>query len=152
MEVVLKKDHERLGNALDVVTVKNGYARNYLIPAGIAVPATKGNRKMVAESKKYTEKREEKRLGEARELAKKIEKVPCTIPVKVGEEDKVFGSVTSQEIADFLKKEGFDIEKRVVDLQEPIKQLGVYNVPIKLHREVSAMLKVWVVKEEEENK
>ncbi len=149
MEVVLQKDYAGLGKALDVVTVKNGYARNFLIPTGVAVPATRGNKKMVAETKKHSEKREEKKLVEARELAKRIEKVPCTIPVKVGEEDRVFGSVTSQEISEFLKKEGFDIEKRFVEIEEPIKQLGVYNVPIKLHRDVHATLKVWVVKEEE---
>lgn len=148
MEVVLMKDHENLGNALDVVSVKDGYARNYLIPQGIAVPATEGNKKRVAEAKRLTEIREEKKIQESRALAAKIEQIPCTIPVKVGEDDKIFGSVSSHEIADFLKKEGFDIEKRHVDLEEPIKQLGVYTVTINLYRTVSAKLKVWVVKEE----
>ena len=86
---------------------------------------------------------------EARQLAKKIEGVPCTIPVNVGEEDKLFGSVTSQEIADFLKKEGIEIEKRDIELEEPIKQLGVYSVKIGLYKDVSAKLKVWVVKDEQ---
>jgi len=149
MEVVLKKDHENLGNALDVVSVKDGYARNFLIPNGIAVAASEGNKKAVAESKKLSEKREEKKLKEARQLAKKIEGVPCTIPVNVGEEDKLFGSVTSQEIADFLKKEGIEIEKRDIELEEPIKQLGVYSVKIGLYKDVSAKLKVWVVKDEQ---
>ena len=149
MEVVLKKDHENLGKALDVVAVKDGYARNFLIPNGIAVAASEGNKKAVAEAKKLAEKREEKKLKEARQLAKKIEGVPCTIPVNVGEEDKLFGSVTSQEIADFLKKEGIDIEKRSIELEEPIKQLGVYSVNILLYKDVSAKLKVWVVKDEQ---
>ncbi len=149
MEVVLKKDHENLGKALDVVAVKDGYARNFLIPNGIAVAASEGNKKAVAEAKKLAEKREEKKLNEARQLAKKIEGVPCTIPVNVGEEDKLFGSVTSQEIADFLKKEGIDIEKRSIELEEPIKQLGVYSVNILLYKDVSAKLKVWVVKDEQ---
>jgi len=149
MEVVLKKDYENLGKALDVVAVKDGYARNFLIPNGIAVAASEGNKKTVAESKKLSEKREEKKLKEARQLAKKVEGVPCTIPVKVGEEDKLFGSVTSQEIADFLHKEGIEIEKRNVELEEPIKQLGVYSVKINLYKDVSAKLKVWVVKDEE---
>jgi large subunit ribosomal protein L9 len=149
MEVVLKKDHENLGNALDVVSVKDGYARNFLIPNGIAVAASEGNKKAVAESKKLSEKREEKKLKEARQLAKKIEGVPCTIPVNVGEEDKLLGSVTSQEIADFLKKEGIEIEKRDIELEEPIKQLGVYSVKIGLYKDVSAKLKVWVVKDEQ---
>jgi len=148
MEIVLTKDYEELGKAMDVINVKEGFARNFLFPEGIAVPATEGNRKKVAEAKRINEVREEKKSKEARQLAKKIEQVPCTIPVKVGEEDKIFGSVTAQEIADFLKKEGFDIEKRQVDLEEPIKQLGVYSVKITLYRDVDARLKVWVVKEE----
>jgi large subunit ribosomal protein L9 len=148
MEVVLKKDHEKLGKAMDVVNVKDGYARNFLIPQGIAVVATEGNRKAVAESKRLSEKREEKKLKEARVQAKKIEKVPCTIKVKVGEEDKLFGSVTTQEIADFLSKEGFPVEKRAIELEEPIKQLGVYSVKVNLYKEEYAKLKVWVVKDE----
>jgi large subunit ribosomal protein L9 len=148
MEIVLTKDYEALGKAMDVINVKEGFARNFLFPQGIAVPATEGNRKKVAEAKRINEIREEKKSKEARQLAKKIEQVPCTIPVKVGEEDKIFGSVTAHEIADFLKKEGFDIEKRQVDLEEPIKQLGVYSVRITLYRDVDARLKVWVVKEE----
>ncbi|MBN1307646.1 MAG: 50S ribosomal protein L9 [Chitinispirillaceae bacterium] len=147
MEVVLMKDYEKLGKALDVVTIKDGYARNYLIPQGIAVPATEGNKKRVAEAKHLNEIHEEKKIKESRELATKIEQIPCTIPVKVGEGDKIFGSVTAQEIADFLTKEGFEIEKRHVELEEPIKQLGVYTVTINLYHTVSAKLKVWVVKE-----
>jgi large subunit ribosomal protein L9 len=132
MEIVLTKDYEQLGKAMDVINVKDGYARNFLIPTGIAVPATEGNRKKVAEAKRITEVR-----------------VPCTIPVKVGEEDKIFGSVTAQDIADFLKKEGLDLGKHDVDLEEPIKQLGVYSVRIRLYKDVDAKLKVWVVKEEQ---
>ena len=148
MEVVLKKDHEKLGKAMDVVNVKDGYARNFLIPQGIAVVATEGNRKAVAESKRLAEKREEKKQKEARVQAKQIEKIPCTIKVKVGEDDKLFGSVTTQEIADFLAKEGFAIDKKDLELEEPIKQLGVYSVNITLYKDVVARLKVWVVKEE----
>jgi large subunit ribosomal protein L9 len=149
MEIVLKKDHENLGKALDVVTVKDGYARNYLIPNGIAVAASEGNKKIVAEAKKLTENREEKKIKEARQLAKKIENIPCTIPVKVGEEDKLFGSVTSQEITDFLTKEGIAVDKKNIELDEPIKQLGVYSVRVALYRDVVAKLKVWVVKDEQ---
>lgn len=147
MEVVLMKDHEKLGKALDVVSVKDGFARNFLVPQGIAVPATEGNKKKVAEAKRLAEVREDKKIKDSQELASKIEQTPCTIPVKVGEEDKIFGSVTAQEISDFLQKEGFAIEKRHVELEEPIKQLGVYTVTINLYRSVSAKLKVWVVKE-----
>jgi large subunit ribosomal protein L9 len=148
MEVVLKKDHDKLGKAMDVVNVKDGYARNFLIPEGIAVVATEGNRKAVAESKKLSENREEKKLKEARVQAKKIEKIPCTIKAKVGEEDKLFGSVTTQEIADFLVKEGFAVEKRDIELEEPIKQLGVYSVKVNLYKDEYAKLKVWVVKDD----
>ncbi len=147
MEVVLKKDHPDLGKALDVINVKDGYARNFLIPNGIAVMASEGNKKTVAEAKKLTEKREEKKVKEARQLAKKIENIPCTIPVNVGEDDKLFGSVTSQEIVDFLAKEDIVVEKRNVELEEAIKQLGVYSVKVFLYKDVYAKLKVWVVKE-----
>ncbi|MBD3315471.1 MAG: 50S ribosomal protein L9 [Chitinivibrionales bacterium] len=150
MEVVLKKDHERLGKAMDVITVKDGYARNFLIPAGVAVPATEGNRRAVAEARRFSERREEKKAGEAQELAKRIENIPCTIPVKVKDGDQIYGSVSGQEIAEFLKREGIDVEKRAVELEEPIKQLGVYIVEIRVHKKVTAKLKVWVVKEEEE--
>ncbi len=148
MEVVLKKDYENLGKAMEIVSVKDGFARNFLIPRGIAVIATEGNKHQVAELKRLSEKREEKMLKEARQLAKQIEQTPCTIPVKVGEEEKIFGSVTAQDLSEFLKKEGFNVEKRQVILEEPIKQLGVYSVKINLYRDVDAKLKVWVVKEE----
>jgi large subunit ribosomal protein L9 len=148
MQVVLQKDHSTLGKALDVVTVKDGYARNFLLPQGIAVPATAGNKRAVAESKKVFEKREDKKIQEARVLAQKIESVPCTIPARVGEEDKLFGSVTSQEISEFLNKENISIDKHDIELVEPIKQLGVYSVKVKLYKDIFAMLKVWVVKEE----
>jgi large subunit ribosomal protein L9 len=148
MQVVLQQDYANLGKAFDVVTVKDGYARNFLIPHGFAVPATEGNKRAVAESKKVFEKREDKKLQEARTLAAKIESVPCTIPANVGEEDKLFGSVTAQDIAEFLGKEKIDIDKHDIVLEEPIKQLGVYSVKIKLYKDVFATLKVWVVKEE----
>ena len=146
MDIVLTKDHTDLGRAMDVLTVKDGFARNFLIPNGIAVPA--GNMKRVAEAKRIAELSEGKKLAEARERARKIEQVPCTIPVKVGEDDRLFGSVTAQEIAAFLKNEGFDIDKSHITLDAPIKQLGVYTVTVVLYKEVTAMLKVWVVKSE----
>jgi large subunit ribosomal protein L9 len=149
MEIVLIKDYESLGKAMDVLSVKDGYARNFLIPTGVAVPATEGNKHRVAEAKRINDLTEQKKLKEAHVLAQKIEQVPCTISVKVGEEDRIFGSVTAQEIAEFLVKEGYAVEKHNVQLEEPIRQLGVYTVGIKLSRDVSANLKVWVVKEEQ---
>ncbi|MCL2182486.1 MAG: 50S ribosomal protein L9 [Chitinispirillia bacterium] len=148
MEVVLKKDFGKLGKAMEIVSVKDGYARNYLIPNGVAVVATEGNKKLVADSKRANEKREAKLVEEARALLGKIEQLPCTIAVKVGEEEQIYGSVSALDIAEFLKKEGHNIEKRQVKLEEAIKQLGVYTVDIELHKGVDAKLKVWVVKEE----
>jgi large subunit ribosomal protein L9 len=148
MKVVLQKDHHPLGKEMDIVNVKDGYARNFLIPQGIAVSATDGNVRAVATAKQIAEKRQEKRAGAAAALAKKIEKVPCTIPVKVGEDERIFGSVTPQHIADFLVKEGFDVDRKAIELDEPIHQLGVYSVKIKLFKDIFATLKVWVVKEE----
>jgi large subunit ribosomal protein L9 len=148
MEVVLKKDYGKLGKAMEIITVKDGYARNFLIPNGVAVVATEGNKKLVADSKRANEKRETKLIEDARSILGKIEQLPCTIAVKVGEEEQIYGSVSALDIAEFLKKEGFNVEKRQVKLEEPIKQLGVYNVDIELHRGVEAKLKVWVVKEE----
>jgi large subunit ribosomal protein L9 len=148
MEVVLKKDYGKLGKAMEIVAVKDGYARNFLIPNGVAMPATEGNKKLVADSKRAYEKREAKLTQDARELLGRIEQLPCTIAVKVGEADQIYGSVSSQDIAEFLKKEGFSVEKRQVLLEEPIKQLGVYTVDVDLHKGVQAKLKVWVVKEE----
>jgi large subunit ribosomal protein L9 len=148
MQVILKQDYEKLGKINDIVTVKDGYARNLLIPAGIAVPATEGNKKVVSEAKLTAQKREDKEAKKSRKLAKKIEDVPCTIPVNVKTDEEIFGSVTAQDISDFLKKEGFEIDKAAVELDEPIKKLGVYSVKVKLFNDVYAKLKVWVVKEE----
>lgn len=148
MEIVLKKDYGKLGKAMDIVSVRDGYARNFLIPNGVAVIATEGNKKQVADAKRASEKREAALVREAQGLLVKIEQIPCTIAVKVGDEEQVYGSVSALDIAEFLKKEGFSIEKRQVQLDEPIKQLGVYTVGINLHKGVDAKLKVWVVKEE----
>jgi large subunit ribosomal protein L9 len=148
MQVILQKDYEQLGKITDVVNVKNGFARNFLFPRGIAVPATPGNKRALEETKKMNGKKEDKRLKSAQTRAKDLEKIPCTIKVKVGEEDKIFGSVTNQEIAEFLAKEGFEVDRRAIELEEPIKQLGVYTVKVTLYKDVSAQLKVWVVKED----
>lgn len=149
MKIILKKDYEKLGKTLDVITVKNGYARNFLIPSGIAVPATEGNMSAVKEAKLIAQRRDEKKSKEARQLAKKIEDVPCTISVRVKRDEEIYGSVSAHEIAEFLGREGFNIEKAAVELEEPIKQLGVYSVKIKVYKDVYAKLKVWVVKEED---
>jgi len=147
MRVILKQDHPPLGSVGQVVTVADGFARNYLLPRGIALHATKRNLRVIEEEKKRRLRvlSREKRQAEA--LAKELEKVSLTASVAVGEEDKVFGAVTSQDIADLLREKGFEIDKRKILLDEPMKALGIYNVPIKLHPEVEVAIKVWVVKE-----
>ena len=147
MKVILRKNFEQLGGIGDLVEVKNGYARNFLLPRQIAYVATKGNIKALEEEKRQYSKKEAKELQSSKALATDLANVSITIPVKVGEEDKIFGSVTSQMIADALKEKSFNIDKRKIELEEPIKALGIYEVNIKLHQEVNAIVKTWVVRE-----
>lgn len=147
MKVILRKNFDQLGKVGDVLTVKDGYARNYLIPRQIAYQATKGNILALEEEKKQITKKEVKELEAAQKFASDLERVSITIPVKVGEEDKIFGTVTNQMISDSLKEKGFDIDKRKIEITEPIKSLGIYSVSIKLHPSVSATVKTWVVRE-----
>ena len=129
-----------------MVEVKNGYARNYLIPRDLAIKATKSTLKAIEEIKKQKRMRDNKKARTMEILAEKIEKISCTAAVAVGEEDRIFGSVTSQTISDLLKEKGFEIERKKILLEEPIKALGVYSIPIKLDSDVTARLKLWVVK------
>ena len=147
MKVILRKNYDQLGKIGDLVEVKNGYARNFLLPRQIAYIATKGNIRALEEEKQQLAKKEVKVLDSAKVLAAELENVSITIPVKVGEEDKIFGSVTSQMISDALKEKNYDIDKRKIDLEESIKALGIYSVNIKLHSDVSAVVKTWVVRE-----
>lgn len=147
MKVILKKDFDTLGKIGDIVEVKPGYARNYLIPTGIALKADDKNIKILKAEQQRLELKQSKDKKIAEKLAEKLEGVSCTATVKVGEEDKVFGSVTSQEIADLLKDKGFEIDRKKIVLDEPIKALGIYTIPVKLHAEVEAKIKLWVVKE-----
>lgn len=147
MKILLKKDFDVLGKQGDIITVKEGYARNFLFPKGIAVPATPGNLKAFEQEQKLMARREQKAKQEAERIAKELEKVSVAAVVPVGEEDRVFGSVTSQTIADLLAEKGYSIDKRKILLDEPIKALGVYDVPVKLHPEVEVKIRVWVVKE-----
>lgn len=147
MKVILRQDHEKLGKIGDAVVVKDGYARNYLIPRKIAYRATEGNLRTLEEEKKQQAKRTEKDFRDAEKLAQELEKISVTIKMKVGEDDKLFGSVTSQIITDSLKEKGFTVDKRMIDLGEPIKALGIYTVSIKLHTKITGKIKVWVVRE-----
>lgn len=147
MKVILRKNFDQLGKVGEIVNVKDGYARNFLIPRGVAYQATQGNIRALEEEKKQIQKRETKELEEAQKLAAEMEKVSVTIPVKVGEEEKIFGTVTSQMIVDSLKEKGFEVDKRKVEITEPIKSLGIYSVVVKLHSNVTATVKTWVVRE-----
>ncbi|GAB4296604.1 MAG: 50S ribosomal protein L9 [Ignavibacteriaceae bacterium] len=147
MKVILRQDFEKLGKVGQVVDVKDGYALNYLIPRKIAYAALKGNVKAFEEEKKAITKKIQQEIQSAENLAAELEKVSVTIPVQVGEEDRIFGSVTTQMIADALHEKGIEVDKRKIELDEQIKTLGIYGVTIKLHPSVSAKIKVWVVRE-----
>ena len=147
MKVILRQNFEPLGQIGDVIEVKDGYARNYLLPHKIAYTALKGNIRALEEEKQNVAKKSQQELNAADKLAAELEKVSITIPVQVGEEDKIFGSVTTQMIVDALKEKGYDVDKRKVEIEETIKTLGIYSVNIKLHTNVSTTIKVWVVRE-----
>src|SRR4051794_33192047 len=147
MEVILRQAVEKLGHPGDIVKVSAGYARNYLLPRGFAYEATAGNRKRIEQERQRLEQAEEERRGSASELATRLEQVSLTFSARVGEEGKLFGSVTSTDITEQLHAQGFDmIEKRQIDLHEPIRALGVYRVPVRLHADVKPEIKVWVIK------
>src|SRR5690606_40912635 len=148
MEVILRQAVENLGKPGDLVAVKAGYARNYLIPRGFALPATEGNKKRIEQQKARLEAAESERRGAAQQVADRLEQVSLTFSARVGEEEKLFGSVTAADIVQQLHAQGFpEIEKRQVDLHEPIKALGVYKVPVRLHADVKPEVKVWVIKQ-----
>ncbi|CAN5300864.1 50S ribosomal protein L9 [soil metagenome] len=147
MEVILRQAIEKLGHTGDIVRVSPGYARNYLLPHGLAYPATPGNRKRLEQERARLEAAENERKQAAETLATRLEEVSLTFSARVGEEGKLFGSVTGSDIAQQLEAQGFHIEKRQIDLHEPIKALGVYRVPIRLHADVHPEIKVWVIKQ-----
>jgi large subunit ribosomal protein L9 len=147
MKVILTEDIAHLGTAGNLIKVKDGYARNFLIPQGKAIMATTQNVKHLEHQKKQIQGKLSKIKREAEQLARRIEAVSCTVTKAAGEEDKLFGSVTSADIQLSLKNEAIDIDKKQIMLSEPIKSLGIFTVPIKLHPEVTAHLKLWVVKE-----
>ena len=147
MKVILRKDAQKLGKTGDVVAVKNGYARNYLIPRGMVYEANQGNLRQLEEEKKQQSKRSDKDHKISEALAAQLEKVSITIKMKVGEEDKLFGSVTSQMIAEALLEKGITIDKRQIELEDELKTLGIFDVPVKLAGGVMGKVKVWIVKE-----
>lgn len=147
MEVILREDVDKLGRRGDIVKVAEGYGRNYLLPRGLALAVNDANKAMIARERKALEARHAKEKAECEALAQRVGAIRMVAPRKVGEHDVLYGSVTSGDIADFLKGKGIEIDKRRVLLDEPIKKLGDHEVKIKLHPEVTATLKLLVSKE-----
>ncbi len=147
MQVILKEDVQHLGKAGEIVKVAAGYARNYLLPKSKAMKASLGNVKELDNQKQHIRNKLDKMKLSAEDLAKEIEALSITITKTAGEQDKLFGSVTSMDIVEALSNEGVNIEKKVVIIEEPIKSIGNFSVQIKLHRDVIANLRVWVVRE-----
>jgi large subunit ribosomal protein L9 len=147
MEIILRQAVENLGKPGDVVKVKSGYGRNYLLPYGLAYEATPGNLKRIQQERERLDAAENERRGAAQGIAEKLEQVSLTFSARVGEEGKLFGSVTAADVAQQLEAQGFHIEKRQIDLHEPIKALGVYRVPVRLHADVKPEVRVWVIKQ-----
>lgn len=147
MEVILREDVEKLGNRGEVVKVAAGYARNFLLPRRLAVAATDANRKIVEQERQAHLRKEAKLKNEAEDLGQLLGGVSVTIAQKAGENDQLFGSVTAKDVADALAAKNFTIDRRKVQLDEPIKQLGEYKVPLRLHRDVVIEITVTVVRE-----
>ncbi len=149
MEVILREQVEKLGNRGEVVRVADGYARNFLLPRRLAVPATEANKKIVEQERLAHVRREAKEKGEAEDLAKMLNNVTVTFTQKAGDMDQLFGSVTAKDIAEALAKQDFAIDRRKIHLDEPIKQLGEHKVTLRLYHDVSAEIQVNVVREAE---
>ena len=145
MKVILKKDVKKLGSKGDVVKVSDGYARNFLIPKGLVEEATEGNINQLKHKEKVKKKKEAEKISEAEEMAAELEKEKFVISVKAGENGRLFGSVTTKDIADAVNKTGYKIDKRKIDLDEHIKSLGVHNIKVKVYKDVEANLKIQVV-------
>ncbi|MGQ9647472.1 MAG: 50S ribosomal protein L9 [Thermodesulfobacteriota bacterium] len=147
MQVILLEDIPSLGKAGDQVKVSDGYGRNYLIPQKKAMLATEKSLRAIEHQKRQIQQQMGKTKKDAERIAQQIESLSCTFAKSVGESGKLFGSVTSMEIEAYLKDNGIEVDRKKIHLEEPIKNLGMYTVPIKLHPEITAQLKVWVVKE-----
>lgn len=146
-EVILMADVEGLGKEGDVVRVADGYARNFLLPKKLAAPVTAATQRRIEKNRKLRAEEDAKRLEGSRELAARIEKLSCNVPVKTGDEGKMFGAVTAAHIADILKAQGIELDRHQIELAEPLRELGVFSIPVRVHPEVQATLKVWIVEE-----
>jgi len=149
VKIILIEDVEKLGGVGDTVTVKDGYARNFLIPSGKALPVTPGNMRVLDSIRKSAEAKALRELKTTRAMAARLAKLELVTKAQVGEEDRMFGAVTSSDIAEMIAEHGIEIDRRIIDLPEPIKALGIYNVPVRLHADVVATVRVRVEKAEE---
>jgi large subunit ribosomal protein L9 len=147
MEVILKEDVAKLGSRGDVVKVAEGYGRNFLLPRKLAIEATTGNRKVIEQMRAAALRRSAKEKAQAEELSKQFDGLSVSFARRAGEQDQLFGSVTSSDIGDALEKKGFNVDRRKIQLHEPLKTLGEFTVPVKLHKDVTAHLKVVIEKE-----
>ena len=147
MKIILTADVDTLGNAGDVVEVKDGYARNFLLPRAMALIANDHNMAVYEKVRQQREAQASRAMREAEKLAEGLQEVSCNVAVKAGEEDRIFGSVTAQQISVALRDLGFEIDRRAIEIEAPIRSLGVYDIPIRLHADVKASVKVWVVRE-----
>ena len=148
MEVILRDHVDNLGRRGEVVKVADGFARNYLLPRKLALPATEANKKWIERERKLAEARDHEEKGAAEAIASRLASLELSIGRKVGDNDQLYGSVTNADIAEVLAKKGFDVDRRKILLPDPIKTLGEHTVPVKLHRDVTAQVRVAVVKEE----
>jgi len=147
MKIILLENVPSLGKAGDLVKVSDGYGRNYLIPQKKAMVATEKSVKVIEHQKRLVQQRIDKAKKDAEKLGRQIESLSCTFAKTVGESGKLFGSVTSMDVENYLKENGIEVDRKKIALEEPIKNLGMFTVPIKLHPEVTSHLKVWVVQE-----
>ncbi|MBU4310257.1 50S ribosomal protein L9 [bacterium] len=147
MKVILRERVENLGNIGDVIEVKVGYARNFLIPKGLALETNPKNLRILEQEKRMKEAAKKREKEKTIALAQKLKEISCTVRVKAGEDDRIFGSVTPLDIKKALDSQGIDIDKRNISIEENIKTLGIYHALIRLHPEVETKIKVWVVKE-----
>ncbi len=145
MQIILTTDIPSLGDAGDLVEVKPGYGANYLIPQGLALPATSSNKNQIEHQRRAISARIARDRKDAESISEKLSQVSVTITRLVGDDDKLFGSVSTKDIADALRDQGFEVDRRKIVLETPIKALGVYDVPVKVHRDVIAQIKLWVV-------
>jgi large subunit ribosomal protein L9 len=150
MDVILKEDVSNLGSRGDVVKVAEGYGRNFLLPKRLAIEATEANKSVIEQMKQSAVRRSAREVSDAQQLVSQLDKVALVFKRKVGEHEHLFGSVTSVDIAQQLEQQGFNIDRRKIQMEEPLRQLGEFHVPVKLHREVAAQIKVTILAEDAE--